>query len=43
MSTTVQEILIHGPEVIEKPFEARNKDIKKYRERFARKISRIEN
>ena len=54
MPTTVHKILIHGPEVIEKCIlpigqlseeasEARNKDIKKYREGFARKTSRIEN
>ena len=53
MSTTVHEILIHGPEVVEncihtigqlskEAFEARNKDIKKYREGFARKTSRME-
>ena len=48
MPTTVHKILIHGPEVIEKCIfpigqlseeasEAKNKDIKKYREGFARK------
>ena len=53
MSATVHEILVHGPEVekcihttsqlSKEAFEARNKDIKKYRERLARKTSRILN
>ena len=51
MPTTVHKVLIHGPEIIqwaplpigqmsEDAQEARNKDIKKYRENFARKNSR---
>lgn len=51
MTPTVHLILIHGPEVIraallpvgqlsEEAAESRNKDVKKYRERFSRKVSR---
>ena len=54
MSTTVHKTLIHGPEVLEKCIlpigqlsedasGAINKEIKKYREGFERKTSRIEN
>lgn len=52
ITPTVHLILIHGPDVIkngivpvgqlsEEAAESRNKDIKQYRERFTRKISRI--
>ncbi|XP_024875226.1 uncharacterized protein LOC112456728 [Temnothorax curvispinosus] len=51
MPITVHKILIHGPQIIESALlpigqlsedaqEARNKDIKKYRESFSRKCSR---
>lgn len=54
MSTTVHKILIHSPTVIascilpigmlsEEAQEARNKDIRKYREYYARKCSRSKN
>lgn len=53
MPPTVHKILIHGPSVVasfglpigqlsEEAQESRNKDIKKYREHFTRKSSRIE-
>lgn len=51
MPITVHKILIHGPQIIESALlpigqlsedaqEARNKDIKKYRQAFSRKCSR---
>lgn len=49
MPTTLHKILTHGPTIIpieklsEELSEARNKDIKKYREGFARKCLRISN
>jgi len=55
MPTSVHKILIHGTQIIEalsilpigqfseESQEARNKDIKKYREGFSRKCSRIKN
>lgn len=54
MPTTVHKILIHAPEIIsyaslpigqlgEEAQEARNKDIKRYREGFSRKFSRQKN
>jgi hypothetical protein len=53
MPPSVHEILIHGPYIVasfilpigqlsEEAQESRNKDIKKYREHFTRKSSRIE-